>query len=198
MVTAVVLTFGFVYAAYADCGPGGTCPSGTKAATGVKESKATHANMPCGCPMTHESMQMHASMDVVQMAEHAGLFNTLMTAVNAAELKETLKAEGPFTIFAPTDDAFAKLPKTTLNALLNDKNQLRSVLTYHVHPGKAMAADVVKMKSIKTLNGQKAAVMVEPGGVMIDQAKVTTTDIRCSNGVIHVIDTVILPKKEAS
>ena len=109
---------------------------------------------------------------------------------------DTLKGPGPFTVFAPTDDAFAKLPAGTLEDLLKPENKakLQAILTYHVVPGKVMAADVVKISSAKTASGQDLSIKVEGGTVMVDDAKVAKTDIECSNGVIHVIDTVVLPK----
>lgn len=115
-------------------------------------------------------------------------------AVKAADLVETLSGEGPFTVFAPTDDAFAKLPEGTVEGLLKNKEKLQAVLTYHVVAGKVMAADVVKLESAKTVNGQSVTITVKDGVVMVDNAKVVKTDILCSNGVIHVIDAVILPK----
>jgi uncharacterized surface protein with fasciclin (FAS1) repeats len=133
--------------------------------------------------------------DIVDTAVNAGSFNTLVKAVQAAGLVETLKGSGPFTVFAPTDEAFAKLPAGTLESLLNNPEQLKKVLTYHVVAGKVMASDVVKLSSAKTVEGSSAKVKVKNGGVMIDGAKVVKTDIVCDNGVIHVIDAVILPKK---
>lgn len=133
-----------------------------------------------------------ATKDIVDTAVAAGSFNTLVTAVKAAGLVETLKGAGPFTVFAPTDEAFAKLPKGTLEALLADKAKLTQVLTYHVVPGKVMAADVVKLTSAKTVQGQEVKISTE-GGVKVDAANVVKTDIVTSNGVIHVIDSVILP-----
>jgi len=133
--------------------------------------------------------------DIVDVAVAAGSFNTLATALEAAGLVETLKGTGPFTVFAPTDEAFAKIPKDKLNALLADKEMLTAVLTYHVVPGKVMAKDVVKLKNATTVNGQDVSIMVHDGKVMVDNANVVKTDIAASNGVIHVIDTVILPKK---
>ena len=135
-------------------------------------------------------------MDIVDTAVKAGSFNTLVAAVQAAGLAETLKGEGPFTVFAPTDDAFAKLPAGTLDDLLKpeNKDKLAAILTYHVVSGKVMAKDVMTMKEAETVNGQSVTVSMEADTVMIDNAKVVTADIECSNGVIHVIDTVILPK----
>ena len=132
--------------------------------------------------------------DIVDTAVAAGDFNTLVTAVKAAGLVETLKGEGPFTVFAPTDAAFAKVPTDTLNALLADKAALANVLTYHVVAGNVMAADVVKLTSAVTVQGQAVSIEVKDGKVYIDGTQVVTTDIEASNGVIHVIDAVILPK----
>jgi uncharacterized surface protein with fasciclin (FAS1) repeats len=132
--------------------------------------------------------------DIVDTAVSAGSFNTLVTAVQKAGLVETLKGEGPFTVFAPTDEAFAKLPAGTLEALLEDKAKLTAILTYHVVPGKIMAADVVKLDSAKTVQGQKVQINASGNGVMVDNANVVKTDIETSNGVIHVIDSVILPQ----
>ncbi len=138
----------------------------------------------------------HTKMDIVDTAVGAGSFNTLVAAVKAAGLVETLKGEGPFTVFAPTDDAFAKLPAGTLDDLLKpeNKDKLAAILTYHVVSGKVMAKDVMTMKEAKTVNGQSVMVSMEADTVMIDNAKVVQADVECSNGVIHVIDTVILPK----
>jgi uncharacterized surface protein with fasciclin (FAS1) repeats len=132
--------------------------------------------------------------DIVDTAVAAGDFNTLVTVVKAAGLVETLKGEGPFTVFAPTDAAFAKVPTDALNALLADKAALANVLTYHVVAGKVMAADVVKLTSAETVQGQTVSIEVKDGKVYVDGAQVVTTDIKASNGVIHVIDAVILPK----
>lgn len=132
--------------------------------------------------------------DIVDTAVGAGSFNTLVTAVKAAGLVETLKSAGPFTVFAPTDEAFAKVPKATLDALLADKEALKKVLLYHVVAGNVMAKDVVGLKEAKTVQGSSAKVTVKGGKVMIDNANVVKTDILCTNGVIHVIDSVILPK----
>ena len=130
--------------------------------------------------------------DVVDTAVAAGQFKTLATALQAAGLVETLKGKGPFTVFAPTDEAFAKIPKADLDALLKDKAKLTAVLTYHVVPGKVMAKDV-KAGKVKTVQGSELTVATM-GGVTVDNAKVIKTDIAASNGVIHVIDTVVLPK----
>ena len=132
------------------------------------------------------------AQDIVDVAVKAGSFKTLVVALQAAGLVDTLKGTGPFTVFAPTDEAFAKVPKATLDALLADKAALTKVLTYHVVSGKVMAADV-KAGMVPTVNGQSITVKTA-GGVMVDGAKVVATDIAASNGVIHVIDSVILPK----
>lgn len=136
-----------------------------------------------------------ADKDIVDTAVAAGQFKTLAAALTAAGLVDTLKGPGPFTVFAPTDAAFAKLPAGTLDTLLKpeSKAKLTAILTYHVVAGKVMAADVVKLKEAKTVNGAMVAVKVDGGNVMINNAKVTTADIGASNGVIHVIDTVLLP-----
>ena len=130
--------------------------------------------------------------DIVETAVGAGNFKTLATALTAAGLIDTLKGKGPFTVFAPTDAAFAKIPKADLDALLKDKAKLTAVLTYHVVSGKVMAADV-KAGKVKTVQGSEITVATA-GGVTVDGAKVSATDIVASNGVIHVIDSVILPK----
>ena len=130
--------------------------------------------------------------DIVDTAVAAGSFNTLATALGAAGLVDTLKGKGPFTVFAPTDAAFAKIPKADLDALLKDKAKLTAVLTYHVVSGKVMAADV-KAGKVKTVQGSELTVSTM-GGVMVDGAKVTATDIVADNGVIHVNDSVIIPK----
>jgi uncharacterized surface protein with fasciclin (FAS1) repeats len=133
-----------------------------------------------------------ASMDIVDTAASDANFTTLVTAVKAAGLVDTLKGEGPYTVFAPTDEAFAKIPEDKLNALLEDKAALAAVLTYHVVPGKVMAADVVQLSSAETVQGQSVSIDTADG-VKIDDANVIQTDVLASNGVIHVIDTVILP-----
>ncbi len=130
--------------------------------------------------------------NIVQTAEDAGSFNTLVTAIKEAGLEETLSGEGPFTVFAPTDEAFAALPEGTLDSLLEDKEALTRVLTYHVASGKYMATDVVGMTSITTLEGSDLPVNTTEG-VKVGDANVTATDIEASNGVIHVIDKVLIP-----
>ena len=131
--------------------------------------------------------------NIVETAVAAGTFNTLVAAVKAAELVETLSGPGPFTVLAPTDEAFAKLPAGTVEGLLNDIPKLKAVLTYHVLAGKFMAADVIKLASAKTVNGQSVTIATI-NGVKVDGANVVKTDIETDNGVIHVIDSVILPQ----
>jgi uncharacterized surface protein with fasciclin (FAS1) repeats len=137
-----------------------------------------------------------AKQDIVDTAVSTGQFNTLVAAVQAAGLVDTLKGDGPFTVFAPTDEAFAKLPAGTVESLLKpeNKDKLVAILTYHVVAGKVMAADVVKLDSATTVQGQSVSIRAGSDGVMVDGARVVKTDIATSNGVIHVIDAVILPK----
>ena len=134
-----------------------------------------------------------AAADIVDTAVSAGQFKTLVKAVQEAGLVDTLKGKGPYTVFAPTDEAFAKLPAGTLEALLKDKQKLAAILTYHVVPGKVMAAQV-KTGPVKTVQGKSLTVSAMNGAVMVDKAKVVKTDIVASNGVIHVIDSVVLPQ----
>ena len=136
-----------------------------------------------------------SAADIVDVAV-AGKFNTLVAAVKAAGLVDTLKGPGPFTVFAPTDEAFAKLPPGTLETLLQPENKakLRSILLYHVVPGRVTAEEVVKLDSVKTAEGQGVTIKVASSGVMINNAHVIKTDVEASNGRIHVIDTVLLPK----
>jgi uncharacterized surface protein with fasciclin (FAS1) repeats len=156
--------------------------------------ETTQMRFPMGAP----DQPAEGSKDIVDTAVAADDFKTLVAAVQAAGLVETLKGEGPFTVFAPTDAAFAKLPAGTLDELLKpeSKDKLTSILTYHVVPGKVMAADVVKVDSAKTAQGAEVAITVEGANVKVNEANVTATDIECSNGVIHVIDAVILPPEK--
>jgi transforming growth factor-beta-induced protein len=133
--------------------------------------------------------------DIVDIAVSAGSFKTLVAAVEAAGLVGTLKGEGPFTVFAPTDEAFARLPAGTVEELLKPENRARlvAILTYHVVPGRVMAADVVQLDAATTVQGQALSIAVGGGTVRVDEARVVRTDIEASNGVIHVIDTVLLP-----
>ncbi|WP_427916955.1 fasciclin domain-containing protein [Vibrio amylolyticus] len=151
--------------------------------------EATHSdNM-----MTKDSMM---KKDIVDVAVENGSFNTLVAAVKAAGLVDTLKSDGPFTVFAPTDEAFAKLPAGTVETLLKpeNKDQLIDILTYHVVSGKVMASDVVKLNSATTVEGKDVAIEVKGSNVMINNATVIAADVPASNGVIHVIDSVLLPK----
>jgi uncharacterized surface protein with fasciclin (FAS1) repeats len=143
-----------------------------------------------------DSVILPSDKDVIDTAVGAGKFNTLAAALKAAGLIDTLKGKGPFTVFAPTDEAFAKLPKGTVEDLLKPENKakLTSILTYHVVPGRVFASDVVKLKGAKTVQGGEVSIKVEGSNVSIDNAKVVSTDIDATNGVIHVIDTVIMPK----
>ena len=139
-----------------------------------------------------------AEKTIVDTAVAAGEFNTLAAALNAAGLVETLQGPGPFTVFAPTDAAFAKLPAGMLETLLKpeNKDQLTAILTYHVVPGAVMAADAARLTSATTVNGKPITISVQDGAVKINDANVTTADVKASNGVIHVIDAVILPPSE--
>lgn len=157
---------------YAGCGGCGTHTTTAKTETASKSVK---------------------QLTIVETAVAAGSFNTLVTAVKAAGLAETLSGSGPFTVFAPTDDAFAKLPQGTIDKLLKDPKQLASILTYHVVPGEVKAADVVKMTKAKTVQGESFAINAGDKGVKVNNANVVQTDIQCANGVIHVIDEVLLP-----
>lgn len=141
----------------------------------------------------HKMMQ---KKNIAETAASAGMFNTLLAAAKAAGLDDELSADGQWTVFAPTDDAFAKLPAGTVESLLKPENKdmLVKVLTYHIVSGNVMAADVVKLKKAKTLQGQEVMIKAKDGKVMIDKANVVKTDIAASNGVIHVIDAVLMPK----
>ena len=141
---------------------------------------------------------MSYEKDIVDTAVSAGSFQTLVAAVQAAGLVETLKGEGPFTVFAPTDEAFGKLPAGTVEELLKEENrdQLIAILTYHVVPGKLMAEQVVGMESAETAQGQSVHFSLKDGGAFVDNAQIIKTDIKAKNGVIHVIDSVILPSSE--
>lgn len=151
-----------------------------------------------GSTCSSTAASARADKDLVQTAQAAGTFKTLTAALDAAKLVETLKGSGPFTVFAPTDAAFAALPAGTVDRLLLPENrgELAAVLTYHVVPGRVMAADVVKLDGAVTVNGQRVDISASEGVVRVDGARVTSTDIACSNGVIHVIDAVILPAQK--
>ncbi|MDA0313463.1 MAG: fasciclin domain-containing protein [Gemmatimonadetes bacterium] len=139
------------------------------------------------------AIEAQSSKDIVATAIEAGTFNTLVAALQAADLVGALQGEGPFTVFAPTDAAFAKLPAGTVEALLADKDKLIAILTYHVVSGKVMSDAVVGLKSAMTLSGVAAPIEVRMGSVYVGGSKVTTADVTASNGVIHIIDTVMLP-----
>jgi uncharacterized surface protein with fasciclin (FAS1) repeats len=153
-----------------------------------------------GAAQHHASGKETPMKDIVAVAVDAGSFTTLLAAVKAAGLVETLQGVGPFTVFAPTDAAFAQLPAGTLEALLQDKEQLKAILTYHVVPGRVTAAEVTGMGRARprTVNGQALDIRVEEGKVRVDGATVTAADVHASNGVIHVIDRVVLPKAAAA
>lgn len=160
--------------------------------------KTLYSVLVLGCALLVGSFTVAADCakqkDIVDTAVGAGSFKTLVAAVKAADLVDTLKGKGPFTVFAPTDEAFAKLPKGTVEELLKPENKekLQAILTYHVVPGDVRAADVVKLKEAKTVQGQTVKIDTS-AGVKINDATVIKTDIATSNGVIHVIDTVLLP-----
>ncbi len=149
------------------------------------------ATVACSAQADHHGMKK----DIVDTAVANGSFTTLVTAVKAAGLVDTLKGDGPFTVFAPTDEAFAKLPEGTVQKLLLPENKelLTSILTYHVVSGKVMAADVVNLTSAKTVQGESVEINVDSGKVKVDNANVVLTDVKASNGVIHVIDAVLMP-----
>ena len=143
--------------------------------------------------MTTIPMTPTATKDIVETTKETGSFKTLASALQAAGLVETLKGKGPFTVFAPTDEAFAKLPKGTIESLLQDKTKLSSILAYHVAQGRLMAQDVAKLNSAKTVNGKEVKITAANGSVKLDNATVVKADVQASNGVIHVIDSVLLP-----
>jgi uncharacterized surface protein with fasciclin (FAS1) repeats len=157
---------------------------------------ASLAFMPAAFAGHHNEGDHGMKKDIVDVAAENGSFNTLVAAIKAAGLVDTLKGEGPFTVFAPTDEAFAKLPEGTLEMLLEpeNKDKLASILTYHVVSGKVMSTDVVKIDSATSVQGQMLMVEVADENVMINNAKVIMADVKASNGVIHVIDTVLMPK----
>ena len=169
--------------------------------TGMLAAMAAMAGF--ALPGTSEAQEKTAragGKDLVQVATEAGSFSTLLKAIEAAGLVEVLRGPGPFTVFAPTDAAFAKLPKGTLESLLADKKQLAAVLTYHVVPGRVLARDVVQGGGAEptTVQGERLTIVVKDGRVQVDGATVTTADVMASNGVIHVIDAVVLPGRKAA
>lgn len=151
------------------------------------------AAMVSGAILAGRPAAAHAAEDVVTTAQADGRFSTLVTALTAAGLADTLKGPGPFTVFAPTDEAFGKLPPGTVDALLRDPDRLKAVLLYHVVPGNVEAADVVKLTSATTVQGSSVRIAVSGGTVMVNNARVVVADVKASNGVIHVIDSVLLP-----
>jgi uncharacterized surface protein with fasciclin (FAS1) repeats len=159
--------------------------------------RAAAAKKAATAPAKKEKKETKEMKDIVDTAVGAGSFKTLAAALGAADLVDTLKGDGPFTVFAPTDDAFAKLPEGTVDDLLKpeNKDKLAGILTYHVVAGKVMSGDVVKLTEAETVNGQKVKIDASEG-VKVDDATVTTADVECKNGVIHIIDAVILPKME--
>jgi uncharacterized surface protein with fasciclin (FAS1) repeats len=161
-------------------------------ACGGNDGESQNAQATIGQTATAQAAAMEES-NIVETAAAAGDFKTLASLLGKAGLAGTLQGKGPFTVFAPTDAAFAKVPKATLAALARDKAALRSVLLYHVVQGEVTAADVAELKSAKTLNGQSVAIRVGDGNVHVGDARVTSADIAASNGVIHVIDTVLIP-----
>lgn len=166
----------------------------TKTAETMKQAAPTTTpNAPVPPKETAKQPEMMEKKTIVDVAVANGSFTTLVKAVQAAGLVETLSDQGPYTVFAPTDAAFAKLPAGTVDALLKDKAKLTSILTYHVVSGKVMVKDVIKLTSAKTVNGQSVTIDAKDG-VKVNDAKVITADVNASNGVIHVIDTVLLPK----
>ena len=156
---------------------------------------AALAAAPAAASAQHPAGHAPASKNIVEVAVEAGTFQTLVAAVKAAGLAETLQGEGPFTVFAPSDAAFAKLPAGTVEALLADKEKLAAILTYHVVAGRVMAGDIIKGKgaTAKTVNGQSVTATVRGGKVYVNGAQVIAADVAASNGVIHVIDTVLMP-----
>ncbi len=155
---------------------------------------AIAAVLTSGAVLAHDhGYSTNNGKNIVEVAQEAGQFNTLIAAVEAAGLADTLATDGPFTVFAPTDEAFAQIPQEQLAALLEDTESLTAILTYHVVSGKVMAADVVGLESATTLQGSDVSISASDYGVRIDNARVVTTDIEASNGVIHVIDAVITP-----
>ena len=139
------------------------------------------------------SKEESSAADIVDTAVAAGNFQTLVSAVEAAGLVDTLKGEGPFTVFAPTDEAFAKIPQEQLESLLENKTQLTAVLTYHVVAGKVMSTDLTDDMAVATVQGENVTINLDEDGVMVNDAKVVQADIECINGVVHAIDTVLMP-----
>ena len=167
---------------------------------GIAVALAVSIGAPAGASAQSPSHGSHTTKDIIEVATDAGTFTTLVAAVKAAGLAETLRGKGPFTVFAPSDAAFAKVPKATLDGLLADKTALTSVLTFHVVPGRVLAGDIVKANGAmaKTVNGQPIDIKVRDGKVYVNGAQVVTADVQASNGVIHVIDSVLLPTPQSA
>jgi len=164
----------------------------------INQAEVVQADVMASNGVIHvvDSVLLPPSGDIVEVASESGSFNTLVTAVEAAGLVETLQGEGPFTVFAPTDEAFGKLPEGTIPALLEDPETLAQILTYHVVPGRVFSGDVVNLDEAATVQGQSIGISVMDGSVMLNDAStVTATDVLATNGVIHVIDTVIMPEE---
>lgn len=159
-----------------------------------KDASSEQAAAQMTTPATVSEESTMNTKTIVDIASEDSNFSTLVAAVKAAGLAETLSGEGPFTVFAPTNEAFAKLPEGTVESLLQDKEKLAAILTYHVVSGKVMAADVTKLPKATTVQGQDVTITAENNAVMVNDATVVQTDIEASNGVIHVIDTVLLPQ----
>jgi uncharacterized surface protein with fasciclin (FAS1) repeats len=160
--------------------------AGTEAVTSTPEAGGTAV-------MTGTTGAITSTMDIVQTAMNSTSFSVLVRALNAADMVDVLKQAGPYTVFVPADEAFAKVPVSTLNSMLNDKQQLTDLLSYHIVPGRLTAADLANQTTLKTLNGKELRVRVEDGVVYINDAKVVQSDVQAANGVIHVIDTVLMP-----
>jgi uncharacterized surface protein with fasciclin (FAS1) repeats len=183
---ATVAVFGYVLPSRADVeGPDDQL---------IHPSPAVFVDLTSERSLAPEAVVAQAAGNIVQTAIEAGRFTTLVKAVQAADLVQTLSGPGPFTVFAPTDEAFAKLPAGTLESLLQDRQKLAAILTYHVVAGSVPASEVTKLTSATTVNGQNVTISMKDGAVMVDDARVIMADVMASNGIIHVIDTVILPK----
>jgi transforming growth factor-beta-induced protein len=193
--TVVMMSLAASLFAFANLAAAGDGCGSKQPATGTPVMQTAGASQVAAGEKSADEAQ---SMNIVQTAIGAGSFKTLVAAVQAAGLVETLSGKGPFTVFAPTDEAFSKLPKGTVEELLKPENKakLTAILTYHVVAGTVMSTDVVKVKSAKTVQGQDLSVMVADGKVMINSAQVIKADRVASNGVIHVVDTVLLPKEK--
>ena len=162
----------------------------------AQEGPGSAATPPKAVTAMNPIMDEYKKLDIVETAMKSGSFKTLSTAIKAAGLADTLKGSGPFTVFAPTDEAFDKLPQGTLESLLRPENKekLKAILTYHVVPGDMLAADVSPMKTVSSVNGEPLTIKAEGENIMVNDAKVTKSNIDCTNGVIHAIDKVLMPR----